>query len=71
MTGYQMVKENANISVFKLATEKIQPCHPVENLENLYVYIFVYHLITSYRILTIKPKNKMSDIQLSNSKGIK
>ena len=49
----------------------MQSCDPVESVENLHVYIFVYHLVTSHQILTIQPENKMADIQRLNAKGSK
>ena len=39
---------------FKHFTENIQPSHPVENVETMYVYIFVF-------------TQKMSDKELSNT----
>ena len=40
-------------------------------LENLYVHIFIYHLITRNQILTINPNYEMAYMHLSNAKGIK
>ena len=41
-------------------------------LTSFHVHIFVSHLITRHKILSIKPKakNRVADMQLSNAKGM-